>query len=392
LNGRVWILGFAGAIVIAGSIALYSRKPRHAFVGSGECQGVDACEKACRGGDLCACGAIGALDLHGSGVARDARLGLSRLEQACEAGCSTACWALGSAYQGGAGVRGDTSRAKGYFDRVNSLSDKGCKSGDADQCFTIAGAYLSGHGVEADRGRALELYGRAADLYQPQCDKGGAHACARHAFLIDHGLGMDESKPKATTEYEKACELGDPESCEEAAKRYDGRTKELPRDDARSREMGHKACAGGRAIGCAIANEPTAFMDIVEAACARGSSFDCGSAAFALANGSHGVTRDLARAAPLAERMLELEQKACDDEDGSACAALARPYESGSAEGEPAGTVITRDAARASVLRQHACELGYQAACPQAAGSGNAPGMAPPGNPTRHEPAGAPNH
>jgi TPR repeat protein len=104
-------------------------------------------------------------------------------------------------------------------------------------------------------------------------------------------------------------------------------------------------------------------MEIVEAGCSRGSSFDCGSAAFALANGSHGVARDPARAAPLAGRMIELEQKACDDEDGSACAALARPYESGTAEGEPEGTVVKRDSARATALRKRACELGFQSAC-----------------------------
>jgi len=379
-KARLWLVVTAAIALFLGGFALYRRRTSHTFTGAGDCQGAVACEKACGSGDTCACGSMGALYLHGSGVGRDGPKGLSLLNKSCDAGCPMACWTLGTAYQGGAGVRGDTTRAKGYFDRLNALCEEGCRAGDADRCFTLAGAYMSAHGVAPDRDKAMKLYGQAADLYQGQCDKSSAHACSRLGFLEDRGLGVEESKPKATAAYEKACQGGDAESCEEAAKRYDGRLKDLPRDEARATELGHRACAGGRAIGCAIANEPAAFMAIVEAACTAGSGFDCGSAAFALANGSHGVGRDLAREAPLAARMLELEQKACDDEDGSACAALVRPYETGSAEGEPPGSVVARDASHAAALRDRACELGYQAACPPPPdASGRPPGAPPPG-------------
>jgi uncharacterized protein len=363
VNQRAWIAMGAACLLFLGGMALYFRRSKAATSGEGDCQGATECARLCDQGDACACGAMGALYLHGSSIGRDAKRGLLLLETGCDKGCPTSCWALGSAYQGGAGVRADTNRAKGYFDRVNALCEPGCQSGDADRCFTLAGEYLSGHGVTADRGKAEKFYSQAGDLYERQCSGGGAHACARLALQTDHGLGLDESKPKATALYVKACEGGDAESCEEAAKHFDGRLKEQPRDDARAKELAHRACEAGRAGACAISSEPEAFMKIVEAGCASGSSFDCGSAAFALANGSHGVARDLARATPLAQRMIELEQKACDDEDGSACAALARPYDSGSAEGEPEGTVIQKDAARSAVLRARACDLGYQSAC-----------------------------
>jgi hypothetical protein len=246
----------------------------------------------------------------------------------------------------------------------------GCESGDADECFTLAGSYSSGHGVAPDRDQAQKLYAKAAALYEPECERGLAHACARLAIQTDHGLGMEEAKAKAVPLYEKACSAGDLESCEEGAKQYDGRFKDVPRDADRARELAKKACAGGRAMGCAIADEPQAFMEIEEAACTAGGRFECGSAAFALANGSHGVRRDLDRAVPLAKRMLDLEQKDCDDEDGSACAALARPFESGSVQGEPEGTIVQRNPARASALRKRACDLGFQSACPQSSPQG----------------------
>jgi TPR repeat protein len=360
------MMAAAAGLLFLGAMAAYFRMSARGHPVSADCQGADACERACKDGDSCACGALGSRLLHGGSVARDSKRGLSLLETACSGGCPTACWTLGSAFQSGSGVRADTTRAKGYFDRVNAMCEDGCKSGDADRCFTLGGAYLSGHGVSADRGKAEKLYSQAADLYETQCNGGNPHACTRLALQTDHGLGLEESKAKAATLYVKACQAGDAESCEEAAKHYDGRLKDLPRDDARARELAHKACEAGRAGGCAIAEEPDAFMKIVEDGCSKGSSYDCGSGAFALANGSHGVTRDLARATPLAARMIELEQKACEDEDGSACAALARPYESGSAEGEPEGTVLQRDTARSASLRARACDLGYQSACKSA--------------------------
>jgi uncharacterized protein len=368
-------------LLVGGVVMAYRRSVATRSTDASDCQGVVACDKACASGNVCACAALGVLYLHGSTVARDAPRGLSLLDRACDAECSTACWALGSAYQGGAGVRGDTSRAKSYFDRLNALCKRGCEGGDPDPCFTLAGSYLSGHGVTPDLAQAQRYYAKAADLYEASCDHGEAHACARLAMQTDHGLGMEEAKAKALPIYEKACKAGDLESCEEAAKLYDGRDKDLPRDEARAKELAHLACAGGRATGCAVAGEGGAFMEIEEAACKAGGRFECGSAAFALATGAHGVSRDIERALPLARRMLELEEKDCTEDDGSACAALARPFESGSVEGEPEGTMLRRDAAQAAALKKHACDLGFRSACPPPP-----PGPAPPGGPKRPGP------
>jgi len=361
-----WIAGASLACMILLAVAAVAYRGRtrgHEPPSKGECQGAAACEAACNAGDSCACGVVGALYLHGSSVGRDAKRGLSLLDRACDASCPAACWALGTAFENGAGTRADAERSKRYFERLNSLCRARCDDGDPDGCFTLAGSYLGQHGVVGDHARAEELYARALALYEPLCDEGSAHACARLGLLFDHGLGTSESKPKATAFYEKACDLGDAESCEEAAKRYSGRDKELPKDEKRTAELAHKACTSRRAMGCALSNEPEPFMKIVEAACAAGSAFDCGSAAFALGNGAHGVPRDVARAGPLAARMIELEQDACLDDDGSACAALVRPFESGSVEGEPEGTIVPRDAARVAALRQRACELGFRSAC-----------------------------
>jgi uncharacterized protein len=360
------------ALLAGGAMyVLHLKLPRPAS--ASDCQGYAACDKACSAKNECACGSLGGLLLHGSTVARDKARGLSLLNRACDQGCATACWALGSAYQGGAGVRADTDRAKAIFDRLNAMCQEGCEANDADKCFTLAGSYLSGHGVTADRNMAEHFYARAADLYEQQCASEEAHGCARLALLTDHGLGVQASKTKARPLYEKACAKGDLESCEEAAKLYDGRDKELPRDDDRAKELARLACRGGRPTGCAIANDSEAFMAIEEAACSAGGRFECGSAAFALSTGAHGVVRDLGRAAPLAQRMLTLEEKDCADDDGSACAALARPYESGSIEGEEAGTFIQKDGARAAALRDRACQLGFESACPRRGDAHGAP-------------------
>ncbi len=374
-----WIAGvcLAGMILLAFGAVLYRRHATQGRASSGDCQGAAACEKACSAGDRCACGILGGLYLRGSTVGRDPKRGLPLLERACDEECTTACWALGNAYDGAAGVHADASRANRYYERLNSLCQKGCDEGDADRCFTLAGSYLSQHGVKGDHARAQELYARSLGLYEPLCNGGAAHACARLAVLADHGLGMEESKPKAMASYEKACALGDAESCEEAAKRYSGHDKDLPKDEARSVELARKACAAGRAMGCALANDPEAFMRIVEDACAAGSAFDCGSAAFALIHGAHGVPRDMARAVPLAAKMMELEQDACLDDDGSACAALVRPFESGTVEGEPEGTILSRDPTRVASLRQRACELGFASACPKPAAPGGGPSAVP---------------
>ena len=382
-RSAAWIAGAALAGMILLAVVAVAYRGRTIQGGpSGECRGAAACEQACSRGDSCACGVIGALYLHGSSVGRDAKRGLSLLDRACDAACPTACWALGNAFENGAGTRADAARANGYFERLNALCKTGCDEGEPDRCFTLAGSYLGQHGVAGDHARAQELYARSSTLYEPLCDKGGAHACARLAVLQDHGLGIPESKPKAVASYEKACDLGDAESCEEAAKRYSGRDKDIPAEARRAAELAHKACTAGRATGCALSNEPDAFMKIVEAACTAGSAFDCGSAAFALGNGAHGVPRDVARALRLSARMIELEQDACLDDDGSACAALIRPFESGTVEGEPEGSIVPRDPTRVTALRQRACELGFRSACPpKGAPSGAPAGPAPSARP-----------
>lgn len=65
--------------------------------------------------------------------------------------------------------------------------------------------------------------------------------------------------------------------------------------------------------------------------------------------------------------MIELEQDACLDDDGSACAALVRPFETGTVEGEPEGSIVPKDPSRVAALKQRACNLGFRSACPQKA-------------------------
>lgn len=258
-----WLAGAALAAMLLAAVGavVYRNRGAGAPAGSAaECQGKEPCDKACSAGDPCACGALGALYLHGSSVGRDAKRGLSLLERGCDASCATSCWALGNALENGAGVHGDVPRANRIFERLNALCRDGCDAGDANRCFTLAGSYFGQHGVAGDHAKAEELYARAATLYQPRCDHDDAHACARMALLLDHGLGLETSRTKATEAYVKACGLGDAESCEEAAKRYGGRDKELPKDEARSVALARKACEAGRATGCAIADEPDAFM------------------------------------------------------------------------------------------------------------------------------------
>jgi TPR repeat protein len=360
-------------VLLAVGAVLYRGRATSKARPAGECQGFDACDKACTAGDPCACGAVGALYLHGSSVGRDAKKGLGLLDRACDASCTTACWALGNAYENGAGTRADTAKANRIFEKLNAQCRKGCDEDDPDRCFTLAGSYFGQHGVMGDHAHADQLYARAATLYEPLCAKGDAHACMRLALMGDHGLGVPESKLDAAATYAKACDLGDAESCEEAAKHYSGHDKDVPKDEKRAADLAHKACVAGRATGCALASEPEAFMKLVEPACAAGSAFDCGSAAFALGHGAHGVARDEARAVPLAARMIELLQDACLDDDGSACAALIRPFESGTVEGEPEGSIVPKDPTRVKALHEHACELGFKSACPSK-GPGVAPG------------------
>jgi TPR repeat protein len=126
-------------------------------------------EKACDGGSLAGCTALGSLYYMGQGVVRDQLRAQDLFRKSCSGNYMAACTAIGNLYlahpfSASDGVPQEAIYARPYFERV-------CNGGDMQGCNNLGRFYENGlGGVERDVSYARTLYKQA-------CEGGYSEAC-----------------------------------------------------------------------------------------------------------------------------------------------------------------------------------------------------------------------
>lgn len=122
------------------------------------------------------------------------------LDRACEGGELYACSALGFRYEIGEDVEPDVARAMALYERA-------CEGREPEGCGSLGHAYrvgLTGVPDPAEAARYLRL-GCAGD---------DPFSCRSLAEMLEHGEGGDRDLAHARALYERACAWGDPEACD----------------------------------------------------------------------------------------------------------------------------------------------------------------------------------
>src|SRR5262249_49846334 len=119
--------------------------------------------RACVGGKVDGCVALGGADARGEGIVHDAAAAMKLWVRACDAE-PRACAALARAYEQGLSAPRDP-------DRASALSLRSGDAGSASGCAGLAGM-LSSTNDKIDSARATELYDHA-------CSLGEMIACVR---------------------------------------------------------------------------------------------------------------------------------------------------------------------------------------------------------------------
>jgi hypothetical protein len=158
---------------------------------------------------------------------------------------------------------------------------------------------------------------------QKKCDARSWAACDSLAYRYEKGEGVAEDTAKAGALYERACTAGFGESCANLAFLYDGGA--LGTDAAKVLRLYTRSCALKAGVGCYQLG--TSYLN------------------------GEGVPKDL----------LQVACNANVSDVASACGWLSDLYEK--------GTGVTKDRARAAILRAQSCRLGDTISCRSPAAS-----------------------
>jgi len=139
-------------------------------------QGIKACEAACAGGNMRACGIAGVLHL--------------------------------------------TDDEEAVADaNAKPLLQKACDGGDGQGCHWFAAFYRNGlGGIAKDEGKMKETYVRAGSLMEKECEAGSQVSCAMGGSLYSGGSDVPADPAKARAMLKKGCDLGSPGACEKIKK------------------------------------------------------------------------------------------------------------------------------------------------------------------------------
>ncbi len=215
-------------------------------------------EKACDGGNMLGCGAIGDLYQRALGVKKNYKKAVKFYTKSCYGGEMAGCGALGDLYMKGLGT--DLSYAKAMelytkacdggkemaCDRlddtfVGSLEDLTIRCNDAkeiDACTQLASEY--GEGGD---------YVNAFKYTKKACDGGSMLGCAAEGYQYQKGIGVKKNIKKAIKLYNQSCDGGEIEVCLILGEMYEnGIVVDL--DYANALEIYTKACDGGDEKGC----------------------------------------------------------------------------------------------------------------------------------------------
>ncbi len=221
-------------------------------------------KKACDGGDVEACAAVGWSLAVGVGTRADRAAGKALLDGTCQRGHAPACVMLGELMGRGP----DAAKAFALFERA-------CEAGEASGCAARARARVLGVGtspdIQAGR-RELEALcrtrveaacvalattlvepppgeradgARAAKLFERACGAGSAPACAELGALRLAGIGGKADDVAAITLLERACDHGSGAGCARVGDLYARGSRTYPANPITAAIWHRRACAAG---------------------------------------------------------------------------------------------------------------------------------------------------
>jgi TPR repeat protein len=125
----------------------------------------------------------------------------------CESGDSQACNAAGVLFEFDGGDHSDPALASGFYERS-------CMESYGPGCNNLAWLYLRGNGVPKDQPHAMLLFMAAFDASKLACLRGDASGC----LLAGELLYEDHAQPKdgdtAVAFFQRACAGGEARACE----------------------------------------------------------------------------------------------------------------------------------------------------------------------------------
>jgi uncharacterized protein len=300
--------------------------------------------RACEGGHLPACSALGLLHQDGRGVPWDLDGARDLYTKACSGGSGVGCFNLGLMYDGGVGVDPDPNRATEHFMEARRHLVSQCEAGELFWCVNLGVLHETGRGTPTDRIEARRVY-RAA------CEKGDGDACVNLALV---GLALDDAPDDALGLLAHACAHDVALACAILGDMRLSGWHGAP-DVAGGLARLDVACRGGVPAACTAAGRhrlgdgdaPAAGVRQLKRACDLGDPVGCGALARHLWS-----TGDAAAA----REALGHAEQACRLGDGNVCLQLARLHGEG-ARG------IEADAVTEVAYLKTACRLGQIEAC-----------------------------
>ena len=287
--------------------------------------------------------AVGFAAVIGSALIGSSILDERARGRACEGGDVDACYALGEVH-----------RERGRIEAAEAWFLAGCRGADPRACAAlvrIGEGYLDG--VEVDRDAA-----KAAEAFRGACAGDDAAGCLSLGRLHARGQGVARDLTSAAEPLSRACASGAAEGCTELVDLVGDAAARATVDRADALRWMRIACDGGSGAACGILGEmhrdgegtapdPETAAALFRQACDAGIASGCTNLGIAHRFG-RGAPHDHAAAAALLEQ-------ACDGGHAPGCRGLGRLYWFG--EGVP----HSHD--KAFALYRRACEGGDAEAC-----------------------------
>lgn len=190
----------------------------------------DDCKVQCDKGHAGSCANLGRLHLRGAGVEKSEAKASEVFQKACDGGDVEGCGALGTLVAGS-----DAAKAVGLW-------TKACDGAVAGSCTSLGKAALEGTGTDKNPDKALALFVRG-------CDGGDPQGCASAADRTRMGKTPEEQQ-RALQLDNRACQGGIPASCVTVGKAYDGGSMLVGRNAILAQMSFRRACFRGDANGC----------------------------------------------------------------------------------------------------------------------------------------------
>ena len=215
-------------------------------------------EKACDGGNMLGCGALGDMYQRALGVKKNYKKAVKFYTQSCDGAEMAGCGALGDMYMKGLGTELSYAKAMELYnkacdggkemacDRLNdtfigSFEDLNIKCSDQKEipaCTQLASKY--GEGKD---------YANAFKYTKKGCDGGVMLDCASEGYLYQEGIGVKKNLKKALKLYNKSCNGNEIDVCLVLGELYE-RGDPFDQNYPKALELYAKVCNDGKEAGC----------------------------------------------------------------------------------------------------------------------------------------------